>query len=136
MIAAELMTPDPRTIGVNAPIGEVYDVLRELDVRHLPVVNDDGDLVGIVSDRDLAGREVASLPSSAARVADVMSGGVIAVDPETDIHDVIERMLENRIGAIPVVNGESKVVGIISYVDVLRSFDRVVEGAVEERHRS
>lgn len=136
MIAAEIMTPDPRTVGVNDSIGEAYEVLRELDVRHVPVINEDGDLVGIVSDRDLADRAPSSMPSSTARVADVMSGGVVSVDPQTEVRDVIERLLENRIGAIPVVDGESKVVGIISYVDVLRSFDRAVEGAVEQRHRS
>jgi len=127
MIAADIMTPAPRTIGINDSIGEAYELLRELDVRHVPVINDDGDLVGILSDRDLAGRPPASLPSSTARVADVMSGAVVSVDPQADVREVIERLLENRIGAIPVVDGESKVVGIVSYVDVLRSFDRAVE---------
>ncbi|MBI2388442.1 MAG: CBS domain-containing protein [Deltaproteobacteria bacterium] len=126
MIAADVMTNDPRTVRVNDSIGEAWQVFRELDIRHVPVVNDDGDLVGILSDRDLSGRTRESLPVSTLRVADVMSGSVVAVNPQTDLREVIEALLEHRIGAIPVVDGESKVVGIISYVDVLRSFDRAI----------
>lgn len=126
MIAADVMTDDPRTVRMDDSIGEAWQVLRELDVRHVPVVNDDGDLVGILSERDLSGRTRESLPVSTLRVADVMSGSVVSVNPQTDLREVIEALLEHRIGAIPVVDGESKVVGIISYVDVLRSFDRAV----------
>jgi CBS domain-containing protein len=129
MIAADIMTNDPRTVRADDSIGEAYEVLRELDVRHVPVVNNDGDLVGILSDRDLAGRSRESLPSSTARVADVMSGAVVAVDPQAELREVIDRLLENHISAVPVVDGESKVVGIVSYVDVLRSFDHAVADA-------
>jgi acetoin utilization protein AcuB len=49
-----------------------------------------------------------------------MSSDVVTVDPEDDVHDVIDRMLENKIGAVPVVDADQTLVGIISYVDVLR----------------
>jgi CBS domain-containing protein len=129
MIAADIMTNDPRTVRVDDSLGEAYEVLRDLDVRHVPVVNNDGDLVGILSDRDLAGRSRESLPKSTTRVADVMSGGVVMVDPQSDVREIIERLLENHISAVPVVDGESKVVGIVSYVDVLRSFEQAVGDA-------
>jgi len=128
MIVAEIMTPRPMTVSVDASIRSVMRKLFELDVRHLPVT-DDGSLAGIVSDRDL--RDVVSrLVSEGAPegslldrpIADVMSTDVLSVDPETDVDEVIDLMVEHRIGALPVLTpGTDDLVGIVSYVDVLRA---------------
>jgi len=58
MIARDLMTPDPLTVTPQASIAEAWDVMRELAVRHVPVV-EDGVLVGMLSDRDLAQVDIA-----------------------------------------------------------------------------
>lgn len=103
--------------------------LLELDVRHLPIV-DHGQLVGIVSDRDL--REVTSRllregvtstgPSLSTPIGAVMSSDVLSVDPETDLAEACDLMIEHRVGALPVVvTGTDELVGIVSYVDLLRA---------------
>jgi CBS domain-containing protein len=136
MIARELMTPDPLTVTPQASIAEVWDLMREADVRHIPVVQDDA-LVGMVSDRDLARVDIARLlrveGADALReelttpIAKVMSSNVIAVEPETEIGDVIDLLLEHKIGAVPVVQEETReVLGIISYVDVLRALQGIL----------
>ena len=138
MIARELMTPDPVTVTPQASIAEVWDLMRELDVRHIPVVQADA-LVGMVSDRDLARVDIAGLlnveGAGALRdelttpIVRLMSSAVIAVGPEADIGEVIELLIEHKIGAVPVVQEETReVLGIISYVDVLR----VLSGALDE----
>ena len=130
MVARELMTPDPLTVSPQATVAEVWDLMREADVRHVPVVQADG-LVGMVSDRDLARVDIARLLKAegagalrdelATPIARLMSPVVIAVDPESDIGEVIELLIDHRIGAVPVVREETReVLGIISYVDVLR----------------
>lgn len=130
MAARDLMTPGPITVTVQASVAEVWDLMREQDIRHVPVV-DRGVLVGMVSDRDLARLDVARLlegqGAEALRaeltlpIAKVMSGGVIAVEPETEVREVVELLLEHKVGALPVVQGASReLVGIISYIDVLR----------------
>jgi len=131
MIAADLMTENPRTIRVTDSIGEALDVLQSMDIRHLPVVDDEDNLVGMLSDRDLGplmrvfteGEDAKriSVPLAQRRVADFMSADVVSVDPDADVKDVIQTMLEERIGAVPVVDGEGSVSGIISYVDILRA---------------
>lgn len=131
MNAADLMTENPRTIRPTDPVSEAIDALQSMEIRHLPVVDDEGNLVGMLSDRDLgplmrsftegADAERMILPLSQRRVVDFMSADVVSVDPDADVADVIETMLEQRIGAVPVVDGEGDVVGIISYVDVLRA---------------
>jgi acetoin utilization protein AcuB len=95
------------------------------------VVDDQNSLVGMLSDRDLgpllrtsaeeADAEGTILPLSQRRVADYMSADVVSVEADTEMREVIETMLEQHIGALPVVDGEGNVTGIISYVDVLRA---------------
>jgi acetoin utilization protein AcuB len=137
MVARELMTPDPLTVSPQATVAEVWDLMREADVRHVPVVQADG-LVGMVSDRDLARVDIARLLKAegagalrdelATPIARLMSPVVIAVDPESDIGEVIELLIDHRIGAVPVVREETReVLGIISYVDVLRALQGVLD---------
>jgi acetoin utilization protein AcuB len=129
MIVLDVMTSRPAVADVSSTIRSVMHKLFELDVRHLPIV-EDGELVGIVSDRDL--RAVVSRLLSegeaniddalSAPVGDLMSAAVISVDPEAELADVADLMIEHRIGALPVVRpGTDALVGIVSYVDVLRA---------------
>jgi CBS domain-containing protein len=99
--------------------------------RHLPVVDEQGELVGMLSDRDLRALERpyaqdaetvgTRLQNAGVPVATIMSGNVTSVDPDADVTEVMELMLENKIGALPVVDAEGALVGIVSYVDVFRS---------------
>ena len=131
MRAGTLMTADPVTVTPQATIAEALDLMRDMDIRHLPVV-DRGALVGMISDRDLAylnvGALLAEQGADALRreltkpVIKVMRPDVIAVEPETDLSEIVEILLEHKIGALPVIRPDTQaVVGIVSYIDVLRA---------------
>jgi acetoin utilization protein AcuB len=131
MVAEELMSPSPIVVQVTESIRRVITKLTESDVRHLPVV-DEGRLVGMISDRDvrrLINPIFELAPASAARsealdqtIAVLMSSDVVSVHPESDVEEVIDLMIEHKIGAVPVTEADSaKLLGIISYVDVLRA---------------
>jgi len=137
MIARDLMTPDPLTVTSKSTIAEAWDVMRELAVRHVPVV-EAGALVGMLSDRDLAQvdmvRVLRAEGAEALReeletpIIEIMSSDVISVEPETEMSDVISLLLEHKIGAVPVVEpGTREVLGIISYVDLLRALQELIE---------
>ncbi len=137
MIARDLMTPNPLTVTPQASIAEAWDVIGELAVRHIPVV-ENGALVGMLSDRDLARVDIAKVlrveGADALReeletpIVEVMTSDVISVQPETGVGEVISLLLEHKIGAVPVVEpGTREVLGIISYVDVLRALQDLVE---------
>lgn len=136
MKARDVMTPNPITVTPQATLAEVWDLMREADIRHVPVARD-GVLVGMLSDRDLASLDVGRVLTTegadalrrtlATPVISVMSSDVIAVEPETDLGEVIDLMLENKVGAIPVILSDTReVVGITSYVDVLRAVQELV----------
>ena len=130
MIAADLMTPDPTTVIPEASIAEAWDLMRDLDIRHLPVV-EGRTLVGMVSDRDLGRMDMARILASGRAdalreglgmpVVKIMSADVIAVDTETDLDEVVSLLIEHKVGALPIVSpGTRDVVGILSYIDVLK----------------
>lgn len=111
--------------------------MREVEVRHVPVVQG-GALVGMLSDRDLArvdmGRLLKVEGANALRqelatpIAQIMTSDVISVEPDTEVGDVIGLLIDHKIGALPVVEAESQeVLGIISYVDVLRALQGLLE---------
>lgn len=127
MVVDEVMTRDPTTVRSTVSIGEAISTLKEVDARHLPVV-DDGRLVGILSDRDLLElRNVLDDPDVDTSVLEraisaCMSTDVASVTSETELTEVIDIMLERRVGALPVVEVETDtLVGIVSYVDVLKA---------------
>jgi CBS domain-containing protein len=131
MTARDVMTPNPITVPPTATLGEVAEVMREGDIRHVPVTRG-GLLVGMLSDRDLAALDIGrALTSEGGEViqrtldtpvAGVMSSDVLFVDDEATLDDVIELMLEHKVGAIPVVlPGMRELIGIVSYIDVLRA---------------
>lgn len=128
--AIDIMTDEPMTVPESATVGQAVQVLQALHVRHVPVVNEEGEVVGMLSDRDLRaiaiprtlgdewfGELRVALETPIARV---MSSDVVTVQEQTATAEIIELMLENNVGAVPVVDAEGTLVGIVSYIDVLR----------------
>ena len=124
------MTGNPVAVLATVRVSEAVQIFQALDVRHLPVVNEQRELIGMLSDRDLRAFSLPHLIDSEwlgtiqtaldARVATLMSSEPLSVDSEADIAEVVDLILENKIGAVPVIDADNKLVGIVSYVDVLR----------------
>ncbi len=131
LTAEELMTEDVVTIEETATLGEAAELLAEQHIRHLPVVRG-RTLVGMLSDRDLRSLGIATVASFedfealrgrlAEPVGTVMRADVLTVGRTTDVVEVIDLLVEEKVGAVPVVDEtEGALVGIVSYVDVLRA---------------
>jgi CBS domain-containing protein len=136
---ADYMSRSPATIHSDALVRGVVDIMRKRKIRHLPVVDREGHLVGIVTDRNL--RQVIFDPTIQDRlgdlaemlntltVRDVMTWGVITARPEAPIREADRVMRERKVGALPVVDGE-RVVGMLTETDVLRAFQDVLDRGV------
>jgi acetoin utilization protein AcuB len=128
---ADIMTRDVSTVFEEDNLDRVLTLLAPYRFRHVPVV-DDGRVVGILSQRDLLqltsqGRDHS--PAARARVArdleqtfvrDVMNQKVLTIRPEGSLADAARLMFEHRVGALPVVDAQDKLVGIVSESDLLR----------------
>lgn len=108
------MSPDPRTVAPNDPGTEVRKVMAYYGIHHLPVA-DDGELVGIISDRDLL--ECPDL--EVATAADLMTPAPYLSYPEEPITEAARQMLAMRVNALPVVDRRGELVGLLTSTDCL-----------------
>lgn len=130
MLVRKWMSPDPKTLPVDASITEAVTLQKERGIRHIPIL-DRGKLVGIVSDRDL--KEFS--PSKATtldvyelhyllgktKVSDAMHRDPLRVGPEDTIERAALIMHDNKIGCLPVVDDVGRVVGILTHEDVFEA---------------
>lgn len=136
MKVSEFMTDKVITASPNDGIRQTFFNMRAKNVRHLPVVDGDGKLVGIISDRDLRRPDwVDEAPDLShiyklddeLLVRDLMTPGVITVHTYDTIRKATRLLLEHGFGALPVLNKDEQLVGMLSAMDVLRAFDRLLE---------
>ncbi|MFQ6671864.1 MAG: CBS and ACT domain-containing protein [Candidatus Tectimicrobiota bacterium] len=126
------MTTNVITASPGIDVEEAYNLMQTNGIRRLPVVDSAGTLVGIVTDRDV--RQVL-IPwrsskeerefyyfASEVKVEEIMTSDVVTVSPQTDIAEVARLIFNHRIGGLPVVDEEEKVVGIITAMDILAVF--------------
>ena len=129
MTVAEVMVTDLITVGSDVGLKEAVDHMNSAHIRHLPVVRGDR-LVGIVSDRDirLFGMTMVGDTDGDLRfsigvdvtVREVMQQDPVLIEPDVDVCDALDMMIDDRVGAIPVVDEDDRLLGIVSYVDMLK----------------
>lgn len=146
LVARDIMTPDPVTVSRDVTVTEAARIMSEKRVGALPVVDDKGSLVGLVSESDLIMQDVkvhfptylsllggyifapgaadrfesALRKAVGATVADVMSVDPITVTPDALVTDVATLIIERDVARVPVVDGDV-LVGIVSKSDIVRS---------------
>jgi len=132
------------TARPDMPVLDARHLMIEKRIRHLLVTNESGELLGIVTDRDIR----LNLPSQATSlsvwelnylltrlmVGKVMTQSVITVGPDREVRDAALLMLDHRIGALPVVDG-GRLIGIVTETDLLRAFVRSADETMALRAR-
>ena len=132
----DLMTPDPFTVGLEDDLATVYELMETRHVRHIPVVGRDGALEGLVSQRDLARTvlgQVSELPVGnqlqllrSIKVDQVMQREVESIDPNADLRDAGQVILDNKFGCLPVVEGD-RLAGILTEADFVRYLLQILQ---------
>ena len=128
MQARDLMQEDVFTVAESDPIEELLDVLVAEHIHGAPVVNSEGDLVGVVTQQDLVFgsmmRPEASKPANSAsvitrslEVRDIMTSPAVSATEDTDVRNLCRMMFQLHIHRVPIVRG-AKVRGIVSSLDV------------------
>ena len=128
-VVADLMSREVATLKRNDQLSIADDVMRLGQVRHLPVLGDDDELTGVISQRDLLHGSLARVLGygSAGRakllntvlVKEAMTSDPISVSPSTPISEAAGIMIEKKIGCLPVLDGDS-LVGIVTESDFVK----------------
>ena len=125
----EKMTKNPTTVTPEEALKDAVSKMERGHFRHLPVVDDDGTLIGMLSDRDIrlirpslafVGREDAAVQLWSLAVQQAAVFDPISVKPESTVKEAAELMLRWHVGGLPVTVDQNKLVGIITYTDLLR----------------
>lgn len=128
MEVRDWMTADPVTVAPDALLAEAYRLMEENEVRRLPVVNKQRELVGILTRSDLLQHVPffpdeeeleEELPYIAMTVEEAMSFDPISIESTDTIQDAAELMLEMKVSGLPVAAG-NRLVGIITESDIFR----------------
>ena len=127
----ERMTKEPATVKPDEGLQEAMWKMERGHFRHLPVVDDNGKLIGMLSDRDIrlirpslafVAKEDAMVQLWSLAVQQAAVFDPIKVKPETPLKEAAELMLRWHVGGLPVVDDQEKLVGMITYTDLLREF--------------
>lgn len=114
----EVMTPAPVAVVPSQPVSEAAKAMRDYGIGAVLVV-DNGQLKGIASDRDIVVRAIASgKDPGSTPVSEVCSPDLVTVTPDEDADIAVQRMREHGVRRVPVVEGGSRPVGMLSIGDM------------------
>ena len=116
MIARDIMTRKVCTIQPEASAQEAAQLLDQMRISGLPVVDEDGKIIGIITEADI----ISKVDREGLCVADIMSHEVTFVSEETLVSEIAMLLSERKIKRVPVVN-DGRLVGIVSRADIVRA---------------
>lgn len=127
------MTPSPITVTPDTTVAEAIDILQQYNIRHLLVVDQQGGLQGILSDRDLRSARPSSVARSKERqnveeqvnstpVSILMTRDCLSLNPNATLDDALLLFQSRKIGALPVINEEEKVIGVFTTADLINAY--------------
>ena len=128
MKVRELMTAPVLTIEPGEPVGVAARTLTQYNIGALPVCTREGRLCGLITDRDLVTRCMASQKPPTTQVRDVMSTGVAWVTPETEVDLAAHLMGRHQIRRLPVVKN-GKLQGMLTLADLARREESIQDAA-------
>jgi len=131
MLVRERMSKQPVTITADVPITEALRIMRQSQVRRLPVLDAEGKLIGIVSEKDLLYASPSPATSlsiyemhymlSRLKVTELMTPDPVTITPDTLLEEAALIMADNKIGGLPVME-DGRLVGIITETDIFKVF--------------
>jgi acetoin utilization protein AcuB len=133
----DFMTKDPLTLREDDLLRQAVELVMVRRIRHIPVLDEKGSLVGIVTDRDVQGTLPSPLSAAAPEeyeallettpLARIMTRSVITVGADDLAAEAVETLLADRIDGLPVVEN-GRVVGIFTVRDALRAYLELLRG--------
>lgn len=109
------MTRDVRTVHVEDPVDAVVDIIVGMRITGVPVVDDAGHCIGVVTESDILGKRGST-------VGAIMTADAVTVDEDVSLAEAAELMLTRRIRRLPVVRGDGTLAGLLTRMDLVRWF--------------
>jgi acetoin utilization protein AcuB len=125
----DIMTKDCITINVESTIQEAYDILKDNTINQIPIVTASFQIVGLISNRVILKMIMSDMENSSMilekKLSDIDLSECITTDPISDIRRVAKVMIDFKHDAIPVVNSNDILVGIVSKTDIIKAVSHI-----------
>jgi len=128
----ELMTQNPRTVSPDQTVQDAARIMRDEDTGVVPITEGEN-LVGVITDRDIAIRAVAEGKDGQTGVREVASQDLVTIDPQQELDEALRLMAQHQVRRLPVVEEDGKLVGIVSQADIARDGDDARTGEVVQQ---
>lgn len=134
--AKDLMSKVLKFVMPNESIENISQIMKDCDLGIVPVLDEEHNLLGVVTDRDIVIRNIAKKASNNNKgmtAEDIMTRNVVTASPDDNIYDISKKMALKKIRRIPIV-ANNKLVGMVSIADiaVTRKFDTEIAEAISE----
>lgn len=134
MKARDIMTPQPRCCSADDSLEHAARIMLEEDVGEVPVVDGQRRLAGVITDRDIVVRCVATGErADQARVGQCMTSPARTLPEDASVEDVANLMKDERIRRVPITDGQGEICGIVALADLERTNARSLKAEVSER---
>jgi IMP dehydrogenase len=117
--AENVMIFDPITIGLEATVGEAMNLMSEFKIGGIPVIDKNGILKGIVTNRDLRFEN-----NRAKKITEVMTTNLITTNHQTNLQAAARILQKHKIEKLPMIDESGKLIGLITYKDITKTKDR------------
>ena len=129
MLVKELMSAAPVSLETAEPVHAAARLMRERNIGAMPVCDTEGRLVGMLTDRDIVIRCIASgMDAAHTRVEEIMTRGAVTAETKETLEQALAKMEHDQIRRLPVTEA-GRLVGMLSLADVARSGRRAMETA-------
>jgi len=136
MKVKKLMREQVASCSLDSPITEAARIMWENDCGFVPVVEEEGRLAGLVTDRDIAmAGLMTGLPLGLVRVREVMTDEIASCDPDAEITEAHAIMRENQVRRLPVLDEGSRLLGVLSLSDLVNEAFSGRSKAQQKRQR-
>ena len=126
----EVMTANPSTIEADGFVVEAAKIMKQEDAGVVPVA-ENGRLIGMVTDRDIAIRVVAEgKDPQSTSIREVASTDPVTIDPQQDLDEALRLMAQHQVRRLPVVEEDGRLVGVVAQADIAREGDDTKTGQV------
>lgn len=117
----QIMSRPVLSLGASESVVEAEEMLSRAGVRHLPVLASSGNLVGMLSERDVLRARAGKAVTDASLVSELMTQNVLTARPNASVRDAAKVMFEARAGSLPIVDDGSRLLGIVTRSDILQA---------------
>lgn len=123
VLASEIMNKQMMKLEGGLSVEEAWEKIKRHDIKHFPILNEEGKLLGMLSDQDiLKGIEA----GGGKKLQDLTAEHTLCADPETELMDIMKVFCEQKVEAVPVVDQKEQVIGILTQNELLQTMLKIM----------